>query len=160
MLSLAHAGQTVPLSADELARCAGQVQQLRTGSSRILADNARLDAQRASIFERRREIDTEAAAQDRGNLSTGLTLGKRRERLNAEAATFNARIEQIRRDIAAINEVKLDYEQSCASRSFRRRDLEQLPLAAQDAMRAGLDDVQVPYIENVTPVLADRASGR
>lgn len=157
-LSAAHAGEVEPLSTAELAGCASRIQQLRAESSRILADNARFDAQRVRIDERRRQIDAEATAQGRGDLAKGLTLSERRRQLNAEATSFNARIEQIRRDIGAINEVKLDYEQACAQRPYRRRDLAQLPQPAQDAMRAGLDDVQVPYIENVTPVSASAGS--
>lgn len=158
--AMAQAGDAAPLSADELARCASQVQQLRTESARLLADNARLDAQRAGIDERRRQIEAEAAAQDRDDLSRGMALSDRRQNLNAEATAFNARIERIRSDIAAVNGVKLDYEQTCAQRPYRRRDLGQLPQAAQDAMRAGLDDVQVPYIENVTPVSVGSGSAQ
>ncbi|MFA5940197.1 MAG: hypothetical protein WC809_12640 [Sinimarinibacterium sp.] len=160
VLSAAQAGDAVPLSADELARCASQVQQLRTESARLLGDNARLDVQRASIFDRRRQIDAEAAAQSRDDLAKGMGLSERRQGLNAEVTSFNARIDQIRRDIAAINQTKLDYEQSCAQRPYRRRDLEQLPQAAQDAMRAGLADVEVPYIENATTVSTEAAGGK
>ncbi|MEQ1438593.1 hypothetical protein AAG565_04450 [Fontimonas sp. SYSU GA230001] len=151
----AQDGSGEPLSAAELARCAQQVQQLRAESARILADSARLDAQRGRIDERRRRIEADAATPDRGDLAQRLALSDRRQQLSAEATAFNARIEQLRGEIASINAVKLDYERGCAQRPYRRRDLERLPQAAQEAMRAGLDDVRVPYIEAVTPVAAE-----
>lgn len=153
----AGAEDAAPLSAAELARCASQVQQLRGESVRILAENARLDTQRAGIEARRREIKDDAITRPRGDLAAGLELSERRQNLNAEATAFNGRIARIRSDIAAINEVKAAYESGCAQRPYRRRDLEQLPQAAQDAMRAGLADVEVPYTDKLTPLPSDGA---
>lgn len=155
--SAARAGDAEPLSAAELARCAGQVQQLRGESARILAENARLDTQRAGIEARRREIHEAASTQARGDLAAGLALSERRQNLNAEAIAFNGQIAQIRSDIAAVNQVKAAYESGCAQRPYRRRDLEQLPQAAQDAMRAGLADVEVPYTDKLAPLPSDGA---
>lgn len=150
--SAAPAADDQPLSAAELARCANQVQQLRGESARILSENSRLDTQRAGIEARRREIRSDAMTRSRGDLAAGLALSERRQSLNAEATAFNGQIAQIRSDIAAVNDVKAAYESGCAQRPYRRRDLEQLPQAAQDAMRAGLGDVEVPYVDKLTPL--------
>lgn len=142
----AHA-QAEPLSADALAQCAQQVRQLRGEAPRLLARNARLDAQRESIRRRQRAMTEAANAIGSDDLETGLDYSERRRVLNEEAKAFNAEIARIRDEIAAINIVKQQYAANCAQRSYRRSDFERLSPEAQAAMRAGLDGIEVPYIE-------------
>lgn len=135
------------LSVEELARCAQQVRHLRGESVRLMSESERLEAQRVGIEERRRAVEADAAGRGRDDLAANLALSERRSRLNAEATTLNDGVARLREQIAALNGVKRDYEALCAQRPYRRADLEALPQADQAAMRAGLDDVQVPYVE-------------
>lgn len=136
------------LTADELAHCAGQVQRLRTESPLLLERNARAEKERQRIDDARQDLEASVANAAGGELASGLAAHDRRARLNADAQVLNAQVAQLRGDIARINAVKRDYETRCAQRSFRSADLAQLPADAQAAMRAGLDDVQVPFIED------------
>jgi outer membrane murein-binding lipoprotein Lpp len=142
----AHA-QVEPLGAGALAQCAQQVQQLRSEAPRLLARNAQLDVQRESIRRRQHAMSEEAKGIGSGELEAGLDYSERRRVLNDEARTFNAEIERIRGEIDAINAVKQQYTANCAQRSYRRSDFERLSPEAQAAMRAGLEGIEVPYIE-------------
>jgi len=142
----AHAAS--PLSADELAVCANHVQQLRSESARLLERNAQLDTERERILARSRALE---AAPQQTELDQRLTLHQQRTQHRDETIAFNLKIERIRAEIAALNETWRDYDARCANRPYSRRDLEQLPPAARDAMRAGLADVRVPYIPDAMP---------
>ncbi|MGB0218980.1 MAG: hypothetical protein ACPGJF_06570 [Sinimarinibacterium flocculans] len=139
--------QSEPLDADALARCAQQVQQLRSEAPRLLARNAQLDEQRESIQQRQRALAAEAKGIGSEDLNAGLGYSERRRALNDEARAFNAEIERIRDEIRAINVVKQQYAANCAQRSYRRSDFERLSPQAQAAMRAGMDGIEVPYTE-------------
>lgn len=133
------------LGADELAACAERVGHLRTESARLLQQNGRLDAQRASLLDRRRGLESEPAPRA-DDLNANLARYERRQQLEDETLVFNEQIERIRGEIATLNGVWKEYDARCANRPYRRSDLERLPPDAQQAMRAGLADVQVPYI--------------
>lgn len=138
-------GADVTLNAGELAGCAERVGHLRAESARLLQQNGRLDTRRASLLERRRVLESEAAPRADG-LNANLARYERRQQLEDEMTVFNEQIERIRGEIAALNGVWKEYDARCANRAYRRGDLERLPPDAQRAMRAGLADVQVPYI--------------
>ncbi|MFT4046557.1 MAG: hypothetical protein QM661_07640 [Solimonas sp.] len=138
--------QTPSLTADALRACATQVQQLRGGAVRLNAQVAQADA-------RRRELDAQAAALRREadgaphDLQAGLDLQQRR-RQHADAATaFNRQMAAQRQAIDDLDRVKADYERNCAARRYRRSDFAALPADARAAMRAGLDDIRVPYVD-------------
>lgn len=132
-----------PLSADELARCAQQVRHLRSAAPRLLQQNAQLEAQRENLMQRQRELDSAVAAAD---LDTHLALQDRRLQLRDAMTAHNARVETLRTEITALNGIWKHYDAQCSNRSYRRSDFERLAPEAQAAMRAGLADVQVPYI--------------
>ena len=142
----AHA-EPAPLSSAELARCASDALQLRKESVRLNQLNASLDQRREAINRRSAALDAESAQLDRSDLDAGLELNARQQKHNTEANTFNGEIARIRDDIAAINGVKDRYDRNCSQRPYRRNDLAALPADAQAAMRAGLSDVEVPYLD-------------
>lgn len=119
-----------PLTADELARCASQVQRLQQESARLTAVAQRHDALRTELGEEMQAI---------GDSET------RRAQYNARATAFNEEVQAFARELAEINRVKADYAEQCANRQYRQTDLEALPAEQQEAMRAGLDGVLVPY---------------
>lgn len=151
------AAQPPPLGAAALAQCADYALRLRSESPQLNAQNAQLDQRRAFINQRSAALRAESAQRDRSDLQQGLDLHTRQQAHRREAASFNAEIAQIRREIAAINEIKNRYDQDCSQRPYRRKDLEALTPAQQQAMRAGLDDIEVPY---VTPTPASALSAR
>lgn len=139
--------EPAPLSSAELARCASDALQLRQESARINQLNATLDQRREAINRRSAALDAESAQLDRSNLDAGLELNARQQQHNADANSFNGEIARIRDDITAINGIKDRYDRSCSERPYRRNDLAALPAAAQAAMRSGLADVEVPYLD-------------
>ncbi len=138
--------QSAALSAEALAQCAQRVQQLRSEAPQLLARSERLDLQRKSIQQRQRVLAEQAGGIANDDLRAGLDYSERRRVLNDEAEAFNLDVERIRDRIAAINVVKQQYDAGCAQRPYRRADFERLSPAAQAAMRAGLDGIEVPYI--------------
>lgn len=136
------------LSADELATCAGHVQRLREESPRLLQAGAHLDAERNALMRRRDGLYASAGGDD---LREGLERRQAREQLDTEMRAFNRRVEATRAEIAALNASWRDYDRLCSQRPYRRSDLERLPPAAQAAMRAGLQDVRVPYLPEALP---------
>jgi hypothetical protein len=144
---LATAANDTALSASELARCANQVERLRTESARLTQWNTQLDVRRDLINARAADLDKEAATIPKDDLKRGLDYVDRRKAHQAEAIKFNAEIDQIRKDIAALNVVKDEYDRNCADRSYRRSDLDALPAGPRTAMQAGLQGVAVPYID-------------
>lgn len=136
-----------PLSAEQLRQCAAQVQQLRVDATRLNAATPQLDAHRVDLDRRQRALQQEAAAADRDDLRANLDLQQRRKQQNDEATAFNAEIAQHRQAIEAINVVKQQYAAQCADRAYRRADFAQLSADAQAAMRAGLADIEVPYLD-------------
>ncbi|SFF26122.1 hypothetical protein SAMN04488120_101244 [Fontimonas thermophila] len=132
-----------PLDADMLAHCAAQVRHLRSAAPRLLEQDAQLSAQREQLLERQRALASETTGSD---LHAHLAREAQRRELDAAIREHNARVEQLRADIAALNTVWKDYDAHCAGRPYRRSDFERLPPEAQAAMRAGLADVQVPYV--------------
>lgn len=146
---LAHAqtqAQPVPLTADALAQCARQVQQLRSESPQLLARVNQYERQREAFLQRSGGLKTEAERLHPDNLQAGLDLRERRSRLNAEITTFNQTIANVRQEIVALNGTKDAYDQECSRRPYRRSDFERLPAAAQAAMKAGMADIAVPFI--------------
>jgi hypothetical protein len=147
LFSTGFAAAADALSAPELARCANQVEHLRSESTRLTQWNTRLDARRDIINARAADLDKEAATLPKDDLKRGLDYVERRKAQQAEAVKFNGEIDQIRKDITALNTVKDEYDRNCADRSYRRTDLEALPAGPRTAMQAGLDGVAVPYID-------------
>lgn len=145
--SAAVHAEAAPLSVAELARCAGDALHLRDESARLNQLNAKLDQRREALNRRSAALEAESAQLDRSNLDAGLELNARQKQHNAEAESFNGEIARIRQDISAINGVKDNYDRNCSQRPYRRNDLATLPPAAQAAMRAGLADVAVPYLD-------------
>jgi Skp family chaperone for outer membrane proteins len=135
-----------PLAAPALARCATQVQTLREESARLNARNEEIDARRSSINARKAALDAERPTLPPDDLAKGLDFRQRAKAQQADAVQLNADLEQLKREVAVLNRLKDDYDANCAQRSYRRKDLDALPPAAQAAMRAGMNDVQVPYV--------------
>jgi hypothetical protein len=142
----AHA-DPAPLDLPALRECATQVRQLRSEATRLNADTAQLDARRIALDQRSAALRAEAAQLDRDELRATLDLQQRRQRHNDELLAFNAEIARHRQAIDAVNRVKQRYAQDCAERPYRRADLATLPADAQTAMRAGLADIEVPYLD-------------
>lgn len=145
-----HAQQApvqAPLSPAALAQCAQQALTLRTDAQRLNADNARFDAERAQINAEKAAIEAAAASTPKDDLDAHLALHQRNDAHVARATDFNNRIEQHKREIDQINVVKQQYDRNCSGRSYRRAELEALPPPLQDAMRRGLQDIVVPYLD-------------
>lgn len=136
-----------PLSLPELQRCSGQVQQLRADSAKLTQQSQQLNAERDAINQRTAALTAEDAKTAQTDLKNGLALHQRRMDNQAQAAALNARIAPLRREIDSLNLVKADYDRNCSGRPYRRADLESLPESQRSAMRAGMGDVQVPYID-------------
>lgn len=142
----APASQPPPLSPDALARCATQVQTLRSDSAALTQKNAEYELRRKAINERSSTIKAERDALKPEDVDAGLALRDQIKQHTAQTLAFNADVEQLKREIEAVNVVKRDYDNNCANRPYRPADLETLPEASRNAMRAGLGGVQVPYI--------------
>lgn len=125
------AQEAPPLSADELAHCARQLQSLR-------AEAGPLNATAAEQAERRQLL-----ARQRATLANATPA--ERERYNVAASSFNEAVAKFRRDLRKINDVKDRYETKCAQRPYLRNDLAALPEAQQQAMRRGSADIRIPY---------------
>jgi len=136
-----------PLRLEELRRCASQVQQLRSGSAVLTAQSQRIELERNQINQRTAALSAEDVRLQPDNLKAGLDLHERRQRNQAEAQALNARLDQLRRQIDELNLLKADYDRGCSNRPYRRADLDTLPEPARAAMRSGMADVQVPYID-------------
>ncbi|SEQ97791.1 hypothetical protein SAMN04488038_11384 [Solimonas aquatica] len=149
--SAAAQAEPAVLSGEALAACAQAALQLREQSPRLLQSSEQLEAERARINQRSAELKAQAAATPRDDLRAQLELRERRNAHNAQARDFNLRMDALKHDIDALNVVKDDYTQHCAQQSYRRSELAQLPPAAQEAMRMGLQDLQVPYIDSAAP---------
>lgn len=143
---LAAAQSPSPMSREELAGCAERIQRLRAESPRLLARNAELDQRLEHIQAERRRLDAESAGLDRGDFERGLAIRARREQLNDEARALNAEVFRLREDIQAISAVKAEYDRVCAGRPLDRRDTATLTESQQAALRAGLADIQVPFL--------------
>lgn len=146
-VSAAGAQQAQPLSREALAQCAQQALTLRTDSQRLNADNDRFDAERVQINAEKAAIEAAAANVAKDDLNANLALHQRNDAHVARATEFNARIEEHKRQIDQLNGVKQQYDRNCSGRSYRRAELEALPAPMQDAMRRGLQDVVVPYLD-------------
>jgi hypothetical protein len=147
LLAGAAQAQVEPLASEALMQCASKVLQLRTEAPQLLARSEQSDLQRESILQRQRALTEEAQGIGSEDLRAGLDYSERRRLLNEEASAFNTAMAQLRAEIDAINVVKQHYHASCAQRPYRRSDFERLSPEAQAAMRAGLDGIEVPYIE-------------
>lgn len=147
MLAATVQAQPGPLSVPELRRCAAQVQELRAESGRILAQNARNDLRRDALNQRSEALRSERARLSAEDLKSGLGFHDRNQRHRDELIAFNTEVEQLKRDIVAVDALKRDYQTGCASRPYRRSDLDALPETERNAMRRGLADVEVPYLD-------------
>ena len=136
-----------PLDVGALQACAAQVQQLRSGASRLTEQVQRSDARRSELNAQGAALQREAGGSDRDNLQAHLDLQQRRQQHNDAANAFNSQMVAQRQAIDDLNRVKADYERNCSSRSYRRSDFAALSPDAQAAMRAGLDDISVPYVD-------------
>lgn len=138
--------QNAPLTREALAGCAAQVLQLRQDSALQTGRAAQLDAQRIALNQRSDALAAEDVRLQPDNLKAGLDLHQRRLQNQQQATALNAQVAQLRVDIDGLNRLRRDYDQRCSQRPYRRADLDALPEAARSAMRAGLGDVQVPYL--------------
>lgn len=146
MVTAAAQADSAVLSAVQLRQCAAQVQQLRRDATQLNAATPQLDARRAALDQRAAALQQAAAGLDRDDLHANLDLQQRRKQHNDEITAFNAQIARHRQAIDAVNVVKQQYAANCADRAYRRADFAQLTEDAQAAMRAGLDDIEVPYL--------------
>lgn len=125
------------LDAKALAACANKAQQLQFGSGEL---HQRLDM----LASRRRTLLADSETIGDG-ASPELTAARRQH--DQTVVAFNADIATVRRDIQALNQVKADYDRDCSGRPYRRADLDAMPASAREAMRGGLANVQVPYLD-------------
>lgn len=146
----AQAQTAAPLDSAALNLCATQVNNLRVESNRINQKNAELDVRRKAINERSASIKIERDNVPADNLERGLAVRASLQEHVSQTVKFNAEIEQIKRDIVAVNALKQQYDSGCANRPYRRKDLAALPEVQRAAMQAGLGGVQVPYLDPAT----------
>lgn len=139
--------QDQALTREALARCAGQVQTLREEAPRLTQLNASYAEKRRVINARTAALQAERKTIDPDDLAKGLDYRQRMQQHSSETLAFNADIEQLKREVVAIDALKTDYDRNCAQRPYRRSDLETLPESARNAMRAGLSGIQVPYLD-------------
>lgn len=142
-----------PLNTAELSACADRVQHLRTQSPLLLQRHADHDARRDAILARRRALDNQSMTRRKDDLEAGLEIRRQRNALNADALALNQEIQALRTAIARNSEVRDAYDAECARRPYSRNDFNRLPQPQQDAMRAGLADIQVPKLPpNIKPL--------
>lgn len=131
------------LDATALAACADKAQRLQLGSGELHQRLDRLASQRRTLL-----ADSDAIGN---GASPELTAARRQHEQTVVA--FNADIATLRKDIQALNQVKADYDRDCSGRPYRRADLDAMPASAREAMRGGLANVQVPYLDpNLQPL--------
>ncbi|WP_043769393.1 hypothetical protein [Algiphilus aromaticivorans] len=128
--TLHAADDQAPLTAEVLAQCAEQVKTLRSEAER-------LNAQAAEQAERRERLEAQRQKLRENSES--------RKRYNEAARAFNDKVAAFQEELAEINALKTRYAENCASRDYRREDLDALPQAQREAMRRGLSGVRVPY---------------
>jgi hypothetical protein len=143
----AFAADAGALTRDELNRCATQVQTLRSESARLTSESFDANAQKSAYDARSMQLRAEAEALAADDFKGSLALAEKQKQHNADLATFNARIALLRQQITEINAVRTQYDQNCSNRPYRRTDFHGMPEASQQAMRAGLSDVAVPYFD-------------
>lgn len=151
--AIAHA-ESQPLTLPELQRCASQVQQLRQDSARLTQQSSQLAAERDAINQRSAALTAEDARTAQTDLKNGLALHQRRMDNQAQAVALNARLAPLHREIDSLNLLKADYDRNCSGRPYRRAELDTLPEAQRVAMRAGMSDLRVPYIDPASAVTA------
>lgn len=134
------------LTPQDLARCAAQVETLRTDSATLTQRNAEYEVRRNAINARSAELKAERGAVDPDDLDAGLAMREKLKSHRDFTVAFNADVAKLRADLQALNALKQDYDNRCANRSYRRADLEAMPESARSAMRAGLGGIQVPYL--------------
>lgn len=145
-----------PLSAPELSRCATQVQNLRAESLRLTQKNTEMEPRRRAINERSVALKAERDAVPADDMDRSLAVRQSLQEHHAQTVEFNTQVEQLKREIVAVNALKQDYDRDCANRPYRRSDLAALPDAQRSAMQVGLGGVQVPYLDPAsTPGGAD-----
>ncbi|MEQ8799431.1 MAG: hypothetical protein RJQ08_00555 [Salinisphaeraceae bacterium] len=125
------------LGAEMLAGCAQRVQNLREESARLNRAADEFEQRRQALAEQHESIDGGDGVEASGRLLE----------YNKQAEAFNEDIAEFRDEVIAVNDTKQWYHDNCANRAYRRSDLEALPADQAAAMRAGLADVEVPYIE-------------
>lgn len=142
----AHANDSAPLTPQDLARCAAQVETLRADSSALTQRNAEYETRRNALNARTAELKLERDAVNPDDLDTGLAVRAKLNEQRERTLAFNSDVAKLRTDLKALNALKQDYDARCANRSYRRADLDAMPPATRDAMRAGLGGVAVPYL--------------
>lgn len=140
----------VPLDREALNACATQVHNLRVESIRLTQKNSELEPRRRAINERSAALKAERDAVPGDDFERSLAVRKSLQEHHAQTLAFNAEVEQLKREIVAVNALKQDYDRSCANRPYRRSDLAALPEAQRGAMQTGLNSVQVPYLDPAT----------
>lgn len=145
--SNAFAADAGALTRDELNRCATQVQTLRSESARLTSESFDANAQKSAYDAKSMQLKAEAEALKPDDMKGSLALAERQKQHNADLAAFNTRIAQLRQQITDINAVRTQYDRNCSNRPYRRTDFHGMPEASQQAMRAGLSDVAVPYFD-------------
>ena len=136
-----------PLNRAELARCAAQVQTLRSDAPRLTQTSQTYDQRRQAINQRSAELRVLRDGVSPDDLAQGLAIRQQLQEHRERTIAFNAQVEQLKRDLIGLNALKQDYDRNCAKRSYRRSDLETLPPEQQSAMRAGLSGIAVPYLD-------------
>lgn len=142
----AFATDMPPLTSQDLARCAAQVETLRADSTTLTQRNAEYEVRRNAINARTAELRVERDAVNPDDLESGLAVRQKLSEQRERTLAFNADVARLRTDIQDLNALKRDYDSRCANRSYRRADLDAMPLSTREAMRAGLGGVQVPYL--------------
>lgn len=145
--TLPASAEVPPLSRDALMRCALQVQTLRVDAPRLTQTSYDYEQRRQAINQRSVVLKAERDRVPADDLEQGLAIRQQLQQHRDETIAFNAQVEQLKRDIQAINLLKQDYDRGCAQRPYRRSDLESLPGEQQAAMKAGLSGIRVPYLD-------------
>ncbi|WP_420467427.1 hypothetical protein [Panacagrimonas sp.] len=150
--SAATLAETPPLSRDALVRCAEQVQLLRSDAPRLTQTSVVYEQRRQAINQRSAQLKTLRDNVSPDDLAAGLAIKQQLDEHRDQTISFNAQVEQLKRDLVQINAVKQDYDRNCSRRSYRGSDFQTLSAEQQAAMRAGLSGIAVPYLDpSATP---------
>ncbi|MGB0954672.1 MAG: hypothetical protein ACPGZP_01585 [Panacagrimonas sp.] len=135
------------LSTSELVRCAQQVEILRREAPPMGQRYRQLDARRNFINQRTAALRAEASSGAGSDLDAHLDFEQRNLQHRQQTIAFNAELAAYVQEVRRIEGIKREYDRVCAGRPYRRSAFQALPPHLQAAMRAGLSDIRVPYVD-------------
>lgn len=136
-----------PMTFEEMASCAKNIDYLHKKSLSLKVKNAKIDNKKSDFKKKSAALDNERSSVDVKSSKKVADFNKRLEELGAAISKLDKEVDAYNEDVASMSLETNQYNLSCANRSYRQSDIAKLPSELRDAITLNSQESDIPIQE-------------